>query len=291
MPRARRERALAALALVAACGRGLPEPGREERAALAAAAAAPPEPSAGCRAGAFPRVRSERRTLRVGGEERGWLLDAPAAPGDRALPLVLSFHGFRSSAWRHRWWTGLGRLALHAGFVAVHPEGHEGVRLLDTTGRGWDLRPGETRDADFVRALLDGLERERCIDRRRVFATGMSNGAFFANLLACVAADRLAAVAPVAGGLDLRACPPARPVPVLFVYGRADRIVRPELVHGARDWWARTNGCGPPLERDGCTRYTRCAAEVVYCEGPQGHRWPRSTTARVWRFFQAHPRS
>ncbi|HUE29578.1 MAG TPA: PHB depolymerase family esterase [Verrucomicrobiae bacterium] len=290
MRRARRERALVALALLAACGRSLPEPGPEERAALAAAAAVPPEPSAGCRVGGLPRVRDERRTLGVGGEQRSYLIDAPAAPGDRPLPLVLSFHGFRGSAWRHRWWTGLGRLALREGFVAVHPEGHEGVRLLAATGRGWDIRPEETRDADFVRALLDGLERERCIDRRRVFATGMSNGAFFANLLGCVAADRLAAVAPVAGGLDLRACAPARPVPILFVYGRTDRIVPAEMVHGARDWWARVDGCGPAVERDGCTRYTRCAAEVVFCEGPQGHRWPRSATARVWRFFQAHPR-
>jgi hypothetical protein len=62
------------------------------------------------------------------------------------------------------------------------------------------------------------------------------------------------------------------------------------MVHGARDWWALANGCGPAVERDGCTRYTRCAADVVYCEGPQAHRWPRSATARVWRFFQAHPR-
>ena len=276
--------------LLAACGRGLPEPDAEERAALAAAAVVAPEPSAGCRAGASPRVRGARRTLIVGGEERGYLIDAPAAPGDRPLPLVLDFHGFRGSAQGQRWWTGMGRLALRDGFIAVHPEGHDGVRLLGTAGRGWDIRPDEARDAGFVRTLLDRFEQERCVDRRRVFATGMSNGAFFASLLGCVAADRLAAVAPVAGGLDLRACAPVRPVPILFVYGRADRIVRAEMVHGARDWWARADGCGAAVERDGCTRYTACAADVVFCEGPQAHRWPRSATPRIWRFFQAHPR-
>ena len=276
--------------LLAACGRGLPEPDAEERAALAAAAVVAPEPSAGCRAGASPRVRGARRTLIVGGEERGYLIDAPAAPGDRPLPLVLDFHGFRGSAQGQRWWTGMGRLALRDGFIAVHPEGHDGVRLLGTAGRGWDIRPDEARDAGFVRRLLDRFEQERCVDRRRVFATGMSNGAFFASLLGCVAADRLAAVAPVAGGLDLRACAPVRPVPILFVYGRADRIVRAEMVHGARDWWARADGCGAAVERDGCTRYTACAADVVFCEGPQAHRWPRSATPRISRFFQAHPR-
>src|SRR5439155_24934416 len=111
---------------------------------------------------------------------------------------------------------------------------------------------------------------ERCVDRRRVFATGMSNGAFFASLLGCVAADRLAAVAPVSGGLDLRTCVPVRAVPVLVVYGRADRIVPAEMVHGARDWWARANGCGPAVEREGCTRYSGCAADVSSARAPRG---------------------
>jgi len=77
---------------------------------------------------------------------------------------------------------------------------------------------------------------------------------------------------------------------VLLIYGSADRVVSAEMVHGGRDWWARADGCRAPVERDGCTHYTGCAADVVYCEGPQAHRWPRSASARIWRFFQAHPR-
>jgi len=282
-------RSLALALLVAACGRGLPEPGPEERAALAAADAVAPDPSAGCRWGTRAPVRGERRTLVVAGEERSYLVDAPAAPADRPLPLVLSFHGFRGSASGHRWWTRWGALARWEGFIAVHPEGHDDVRLLGTTGRGWDLSPDETRDADFVRALLDALERERCVDRRREFATGMSNGGFFTSLLGCMLADRLAAVAPVAGAMDLRACAPARPVAVLVIHGRKDRIVRPELARSARDWWARTERCGAAVEREGCQRFEDCMADVVYCEGPQAHRWPGDATRRIWRFFRAHP--
>jgi polyhydroxybutyrate depolymerase len=258
--------------------------------ARASAAAVAAEPSAGCHPGEQPALRGVRRRLVVGGEERSYLLDAPAAPGGRALPIVLSFHGFRSSAWRHRWWIGLARLGHREGFIAVHPEGHADVRLLGRTGRGWDIRPDETRDADFVRALLDELERERCVDRRRVFATGMSNGGFFASLLGCLLADRLAAVAPVAGAMDLRGCAPSRPVPVLLMHGRADRVVGAALVQSGRDWWRRADGCGAAVEREGCTRYGSCAAEVVYCEGPQAHRWPSDATARIWRFFEGHPR-
>jgi polyhydroxybutyrate depolymerase len=282
--------AAAALLLALACGRGLPPPDGEEQVALDAAAALAPEPSAGCRSGTLPADRDERETVAVAGEERGWIVDAPAGPADRPLPLVLAFHGFRGSAWRFRWWDGLGEVARREGFVAVHPEGHEGVRLLGTSGRGWDVAPEQERDVDFVRALLDRLEAERCIDRRRVFATGMSNGGFFANLLGCRLAERLAAIAPVSGALELRRCAPSRPIPVMLLYGRADRVVRADLVEGARDWWARVSECSPPVARDGCDHYRTCRADVVWCEGTQAHVWPRDATERIWRFFAAHPR-
>jgi len=279
-------RRLAALALVAVlgCRETVTPPGDAEREAALVA----PEPSAGCRPGPRPAVRGARGRLTAGGETREWLLDVPAGPGDRPLPVVLDFHGFRGNARQLRWWTGFAKLAHRAGFIAVHPEGHDGVQLLGTTGRGWDLRPGETRDLAFVRALLDDLERERCVDRRRIFATGMSNGGFFANLLGCLLADRLAAVAPVSGALALHGCTPSRPMPVLLIYGHGDRVVPPEMIEGARDWWASADGCGTAEERDGCLHYAGC--ELMSCAGTQGHWWPSDATGRIWRFFQTHPR-
>jgi polyhydroxybutyrate depolymerase len=277
-----RARALAALALVAlACGREMDPPG----AALRAPGAT--DPSAGCARPPSAAATGERRRLAVGGETREFVLDAPPSRAGDPLPVVLSFHGFRGSARRHRWWTGMAKLARHERFVAVHPEGHEGVALLGTTGRGWDMWPGQRRDVEFVRGLLDALEAERCVDRARVFATGMSNGGFFANLLGCALADRVAAIAPVAGAMAPRGCAPARAPRVLFVWGAADRVVRADLVYGARDWWARVQGCGAAVREAGCERYTGCAAELLFCEGSHAHRWPSGTSERVWRFFTA----
>jgi polyhydroxybutyrate depolymerase len=281
---------LLAAVLVGACGRGIPEPGADERAALTSARAVASEPSRGCRPGTLAARHGTRAEVVLGGERRSYLLDAPAGSAERPLAVVFTFHGFRSSAWRHRWWTGWGRLARQEGFIAVSPEGHEGVALIGKTGRGWDLRPSETRDLDFVRALLDRLEEERCVDRRRVFATGMSNGGFFANLLGCVFADRLAAIAPVAGAMPLLGCTPVRTPPVLLIYGTGDRVVRADMVRGARAWWSEVAACEDSEERDGCTYFQRCAADVVYCEGTHAHRWPGDATARIWRFFEAHPR-
>jgi polyhydroxybutyrate depolymerase len=274
--------------LVAAGCRG---DGRPAPSGAAAARDVPPRPSAGCRPGTLSALVGERRTIVVDGLERSYLIDAAAARADDPRPVVLAFHGFRHSAAGLRSGLGLVELAAVGELVALHVEGRDGVRLLEREGRGWDTAPGDVRDAAFVRAILDAVEAERCIDRRRVFATGFSNGGFVSNLLGCQLSDRLAAVAPVAGARALDTCAPAAPVPILFFHGASDRVVPPRLTVAARAWWRTANRCGAGDEpRDGCVASRDCAADVVVCEGPQAHAWPEDATRRIWAFFRAHPR-
>jgi polyhydroxybutyrate depolymerase len=55
----------------------------------------------------------------------------------------------------------------------------------------------------------------------------LSNGAIMSHRLACEAADLFAAVAPVAGGLNVggnfTACQPTRPVPIIMFHGTTDQ--------------------------------------------------------------------
>jgi poly(3-hydroxybutyrate) depolymerase len=163
------------------------------------------------------------------------------------------------------------------------------VEIVGLVGRGWDLVPTGGRDRPFVDAILDQVERARCVDRRRVYATGFSNGGFFANLLACTLGDRLAAVAAVGGAAALPDCTPLRPMPILLLHGSADQIIDPAMVRRARTWWAEQNHCGTAVTERGCVHFEGCAADVVHCEGPHAHRWPSGGLATVWRFFQTHP--
>jgi polyhydroxybutyrate depolymerase len=74
-------------------------------------------------------------------------------------------------------------------------------------------------DVEFVRRMIGLLEADLCIDRARLFATGLSNGAFMTSVVACSLADKIAAVAPVAGVRDPAGCEPSRPVPLLAIHG------------------------------------------------------------------------
>jgi polyhydroxybutyrate depolymerase len=80
-------------------------------------------------------------------------------------------------------------------------------------------------DMAFIGALLDRVEATLCVDRARVYVTGLSDGAFMTSAVACVYAGRVAAVAPVAGIQVPAGCHPSRPVPVVAFHGTADPFV------------------------------------------------------------------
>jgi polyhydroxybutyrate depolymerase len=74
----------------------------------------------------------------------------------------------------------------------------------------------------FIGEMLDDVEGAVCVDRARVFVTGLSNGAMMTSAIACAMSDRVAAVAPVAGVTEIEDCEATRPVPVVAFHGTDD---------------------------------------------------------------------
>lgn len=182
---------------------------------------APATPSAGCDNPSTDAADLAEDTMEVRGTERRYLLSSPAwEADDEPLPLVLDFHGLSEGADIHAQMTQLGTLGANEGFITAFPHG---------TGEpvGWNVAadPESNDDLAFVSALLDRLEEQRCIDTSRVYATGLSNGAMMSSTVACTMADRVAAIAPIAGVTMPDPCEPSRPVPVMTVHGTADPIL------------------------------------------------------------------
>ncbi|MFZ4517843.1 MAG: alpha/beta hydrolase family esterase [Microthrixaceae bacterium] len=184
------------------------------------AADGPARPSPGCGSSTTGAVTDERRTVSVGGTERWYLLTTPAGhDGRNPVPLVLDFHGLAEGAEVHTGMASYGRLGQQEGFAVAVPQGEGAVPAWKV-----GLDPSNP-DLAFVDALLDQLGQQLCLDTSRVYATGLSNGAFMASTLGCVRADRFAAIAPIAGVRFPEGCAPSRPVPVLAVHGTADPIL------------------------------------------------------------------
>jgi len=180
-------------------------------------AAVPIAPSSGCEVPPEIPNPVQMQPLTVDETARAYLISVPTSGSTEPLPMIVDFHGYSEGAKLHTTMTNLQSLGATEGFITVTPQGSGPVPL-------WDFTVG-SQDMDLVAVLLDRVEASHCVDTNRIFAAGLSNGAFMASAISCSHADRFAAVATVAGMLDIDGCNPVRPVPVIAFHGTADTYV------------------------------------------------------------------
>lgn len=252
------------------------------------------------------RPGDHTRTLQVDGHERTYLVHVPPKYDPRTpMPVVLAFHGGGANAGNMVVFSGLNEKADQAGFIVAYPEGSGRSERLLTFNAGNCCGYAATHaidDVAFTRHVLDDLGGVANIDRRRVFATGMSNGAMMTYRLASELSDRIAAIAPVSGPMGTKECHPRRAVAVMHFHGDADEFApfqggRGRGISGTDfysvqhsiDAWVEANGCRktpvttqlPDREDDGTTvkqlRYDSGAGGtevVLVIISGGGHTWP-----------------
>ena len=155
----------------------------------------------------------------AGMEHRSYLVHMPpqAAAGAR-LPVVLNLHGAGSNARQEVGFSKMDGAADRHGFIAVYPNGSSLLDSHYTWNAGACCGYAMTHQIDdvaFVLAVIDDLKARTPIERRRVYATGMSNGAMMSYRLAAQASDHIAAIAPVAGTVVTHDFAPAHPMPIM----------------------------------------------------------------------------
>lgn len=170
-------------------------------------------------------------------------------------PLVINYHGWGGSAAQQASSSGMEATADAKSFVVVHPEGKPGLQGRQAWNAG-DCCAGASPPDDVaftiaiindVKAVITGYGIGIDIDRRKVYATGFSNGAFMAYRLACEASYAIAAIAPVGGVLVKPAGPWSCPAvaPASNVYE-----VPVMHFHAFEDSWVSYGSAGvnPPVE-------------------------------------------
>ncbi len=170
-----------------------------------------------------------KQMLDSGGVTRSYQLHLPdALRTDRAVPLVLVFHGSGADGTSMERFSKFSALADREGFIVAYPDAfsHEW-----NDGREASIIPSQAAHVDdvaFVDAMITAIGKVHLLDEQRIFAAGFSNGGIFAHYLAAQLSHRLAAIAPVSGGLAEPLLPyfkPSMPVSVCMIHGAADRLV------------------------------------------------------------------
>jgi polyhydroxybutyrate depolymerase len=252
-----------------------------------------------------------RLTLMHGGISRAYEVHIPASyTGTTPVPLVMTIHGAHNTPALVRGWSRMNPVADQNGFIVAYPA------AIDCWNSGPSL-PGcmmADDDVGFLTAAVADIKSHACIDPKRVYATGISNGAMMAQRLGCQRAELFAAVGGVAGP-TASACMPARPVSLVYVHGTEDRTVGYSSAQPNVNGWVTRNGCsGSPVETYNmgstrCVTYQSCreGAEVVFCTVTgMGHCWPEDSNCGpgggpsfgvmdfkaspfMWEFFTRHP--
>jgi polyhydroxybutyrate depolymerase len=263
-----------------------------------------------CVSGSMFPPGDTHRSIQVGSTTRTYNLHVPSnVTGQMPVPLVVDFHPLMSSGSSEQSLSGYPATADQEGFVIAFPDGIDGA---------WNIGPCCTMsrsvdDLGFAKALVADIEKQGCIDPKRVYAVGYSMGGGMSHYLACNAADVFAAVAPAAFDLledTEEPCHPSRPITVLSFRGTADPIVpyaggasNPPnglnvTIHflgaqGTFQKWAQLDGCtGSPSAEDsnGCSTYSQCQAgvEVTLCT-TQGGSHSLGNPNIGWPMLKKHP--
>lgn len=255
------------------------------------------------------------RSLKHDGITRSYRIHVPPQYS-AATPaaLLLAFHGGGGDMdyMAKDEFYGLISKADAEGFIVIFPNGYSKFRSgkFATWNAGAccaNARDNNIDDVGFVRKILKQVSSELVIDKRRVFATGMSNGGMMSYRLACEMPGTFSAIAAVAGTDNTLTCAPALPVSILHIHAKNDDRV---LFNGGagdkfRDEskvtdftsvpatiakWIDLNKCSgnshPVLNKPGayCEQYSHCkggtAVQLCVTE-TGGHSWPGGSKPRA----------
>jgi polyhydroxybutyrate depolymerase len=261
----------------------------------------------------------------VGGKWRSYRIYKPNIyTGTTSVPLILNFHGYTSNAFQQQYYGNFMPVADTANFIIVHPQGTNDP-VYNTPYWNAGIYGTGVNDVQFITQLIDTIKAGFNIDPNAVYSTGLSNGGFMSNYLACNLSNKIAAIASVAGTMFTGwygSCSPGRPVPVLHIHGTSDPTVpysgSSTVIHADTlvKYWVKNTNCNPVPTfsnvpnvntGDGCTAThyvysggTSGAGVELYKINNGGHTWPGTTfsvgvtcmdfngSAEIWRFFRKY---
>lgn len=267
-------------------------------------------------------------TIEVDGVIRSYLINLPPKYAQSPeVSLVIGLHGGGGSAIQMEKNYFLSEKANKENFAIIYPEGVKSDGILGV--RTWNAGTccayaveKQIDDVKFINLLIDEiLKKYPKINPKKVYATGMSNGAMMCYRLACELSNKIAAIAPVAGAMvTTNACTPQRSVPILHIHSVLDEKVPyeggistfgftiPPIEQGINQW-LNLNSCKineksiEYLPKYTHTKWSNCnnGTIEIYLTKDGGHSWPKGEKVRseadeisqainandlIWDFFK-----
>lgn len=247
---------------------------------------------------------SPKKTIMINGMKRSYYVFLPPNYNpQKPYPVLFVFHGGLRNALNILEITRFRNYQKEYDFILIAPNGlgwfnQETFLTWDAGNCSGYAHYLHADDPSFVKSILDEVSNLYNIDKKRLYLTGMSNGAMLCYKLVRTLPGVFAGIAPVSGAMNRDNPPPYKPIPVIIFHGTADmrilydggtprdfweeksRIDKP--VSYAVNFWIKNNKCGltPIITKKGnlvITEYTNCennANVKLYTIIGGQHAWP-----------------
>jgi polyhydroxybutyrate depolymerase len=139
-------------------------------------------------------------SIMSGGVSRTFIVHIPTGyTGSSPVPAILDFHPLGGTGSQQESSSGWKGKCDSVGCIAVYPDSSS--KAGDNSwNAGYccdNAEKNQVDDVQFARDIIKWLEANTCVDPKRIYASGGSNGGGMTYRMACDAADVIAAVAPV----------------------------------------------------------------------------------------------
>ena len=242
-------------------------------------------------------------TIKSGEMDRDFTLFLPAGWNNKKYPLLILLHGGNSDMFNMVNLSNFKGFARENSIALVFPNAFDknwnDGRILNALGDTISAVKAGVDDVLFISDLIDHLEQRYNIDEKRVYSTGISNGANMSMRLGCELSNKIAGASGVAGTmaeLTFNTCSPDIPIPIVLIHGTADPLFPINGMSGVvvshqsliDKWLTEIGANNSPVEtkvpdnfNDGTTVTKRVFSGQnglkvwSYIVNDGGHTWPR----------------
>jgi polyhydroxybutyrate depolymerase len=146
------------------------------------------------------KIGDNTQTITSAGKSRTFIVRLPTGyTGSAAIPAIIDFHPLGGSGSGQEGSSGWKAKCDSVGCISVYPDSVAGDNPASwNAGYCCDgAEKNQTDDVSFARDIVKWLIANTCVDAKRIYASGGSNGGGMTYRMACEASDVIAAVAPV----------------------------------------------------------------------------------------------
>jgi len=245
-----------------------------------------------------------RNTIVVDGIKRTYYICLPPKYNSKkAYPVLFVFHGGESNAKNILKVTKFRNYQSKYNFILVAPNGlgrfkQEFLLTWNAGHCAGYARDSKVNEINFFNAIIEQIANLYNIDRKRIYLTGISNGAMLTYKIASLLPDIIAGIAPVAGAMNYIPNSHKNPIPVIIFHGTEDKHILykggiplhifeeksrvDNSVSSAVNFWVKNNKCSIQPIRNKTKniiidKYTNCennANVILYTIIGAKHAWP-----------------